>query len=46
VEELFLRGWSDRAIARRVLGRESGSYYGSLGELGRINVVRGIRERS
>jgi len=46
VEELSLRGWSDRAIARRVLGRESGSYYGSLGELGRINVVRGIRERS
>lgn len=35
-------GWSDRAIARAVLGREEPVSYASLGDLSRLNLVRSV----
>ncbi|MDQ6635216.1 MAG: MBL fold metallo-hydrolase [Gemmatimonadota bacterium] len=43
VERRAAEGWSDRAIARAVLGAEDFTYYVSRGDLSRINWVRSVR---
>lgn len=43
VDERVARGWSDRAIRRELLGRESFSSYISRGEYGKNNFVAAIR---
>jgi glyoxylase-like metal-dependent hydrolase (beta-lactamase superfamily II) len=43
VDDKVQAGWSDRAITRHTLGREPMAYYGSRGELSKINLVRAIR---
>ncbi len=42
VERRGAEGWSDRAIARSVLGAEDFTYYVSRGDLSRINWVRSV----
>jgi glyoxylase-like metal-dependent hydrolase (beta-lactamase superfamily II) len=42
-ESLIRAGWSDRAVAREVLGREGPPYYVSGGDLSRVNFVRAVR---
>ena len=43
IDHRIAEGWSDRAIAREVLGREDAGYYVSRGSMGRINLVRAVR---
>jgi glyoxylase-like metal-dependent hydrolase (beta-lactamase superfamily II) len=43
MESLIRAGWSDRAVAREVLGREGGANYVSGGDLSRVNFVRAVR---
>jgi glyoxylase-like metal-dependent hydrolase (beta-lactamase superfamily II) len=43
VDDRIARGWSDRAIARDVLGCEDLISYASLGDLSRLNFVRAVR---
>jgi len=43
VDERIARGWSDVAIRRELLGRESFSSYVSRGEYGKTNFVAAIR---
>ncbi len=46
VERRLAQGWSDRAAARAVLGRERPQYYLSFGALSAINFVRAVRRRN
>lgn len=46
IERRIVQGWSDRAIARDVLGREALSYYLSHGAMSRITFVRQVRAES
>jgi ribonuclease/clavin/mitogillin len=43
IDEKIAAGWSDRAIAREVLGREDWAGFVSRGEYARINMVRALR---
>lgn len=43
IEGRIARGWSDREIARAVLGREESAYYISRGQMSKINFVRAVR---
>jgi endoribonuclease LACTB2 len=43
VERLAVAGWSDRAIAREVLGPEGPVTYVTFGDLSHLNFVRAIR---
>jgi glyoxylase-like metal-dependent hydrolase (beta-lactamase superfamily II) len=43
IEQHIAAGWSDRAIARDVLGREALMYYISGGRMSKINFVRAVR---
>jgi ribonuclease/clavin/mitogillin len=43
IDEKIAAGWSDRAIARELLGREEYTHYVSRGEMSRINLVRAVR---
>jgi hypothetical protein len=42
IEQYHARAWSDRAIARRVLGREDAAYYVSHGAMSKLNFVRAV----
>jgi hypothetical protein len=42
IERYHTCGWSDRAIARRVLGREDAAYYVSHGAMSKRNFVRAV----
>lgn len=44
VDERIARGWSDRAIARDVLGREDSAYYVTRGAMSKINFVKAVRD--
>ncbi len=44
IERHIAAGWSDRAIAREVLGREEGVHYVSAGHYSRINLVKAVRQ--
>ncbi|HET7584903.1 MAG TPA: MBL fold metallo-hydrolase [Gemmatimonadaceae bacterium] len=43
IERRLDAGWSERATARAVLGREPLAYYVSLGALSAVNLVRAVR---
>lgn len=43
IERRIAQGWSDRAIARDVLGREDLAYYVSRGAMSRITFVAQVR---
>ncbi len=43
VERHVADGWSDRAIARELLGREAVEHYVSRGKMSKINFVRAVR---
>jgi glyoxylase-like metal-dependent hydrolase (beta-lactamase superfamily II) len=43
IERRVADGWSDRAIAREVLGREDAAHYVSRGAMSKINFVRAVR---
>lgn len=43
IERRIAQGWSDRAIARAVLGREDLAYYVSRGDMSRIAFVSQVR---
>ena len=43
IDQRVADGWSDRAIARQVLGREGITHYVSAGDLSNINFVRAVR---
>jgi glyoxylase-like metal-dependent hydrolase (beta-lactamase superfamily II) len=44
VDRRLSGGWTDRAIARELLGREELAHYVSRGRMSRINLVRALRE--
>lgn len=46
IERRIAAGWSDRAIARHLLGREESVHYVSAGHYSRINFVRAVRRVS
>lgn len=43
IERRIAEGWSDRAIARDILGREDAAHYVSRGAMSKINFVRAVR---
>ena len=44
IEHRIAEGWSDRAIARAVLGREDLAYYVSRGAMSRVGFVARVRD--
>lgn len=46
IESHIAAGWSDRAIARAILGREALAHYASRGQMSRINFVAAVRATS
>lgn len=44
IEHRIAEGWSDRAIARAVLGREALTYYVSRGAMSRVTLVARVRD--
>ncbi|MGH7647963.1 MAG: hypothetical protein ACREND_07575, partial [Gemmatimonadaceae bacterium] len=43
IEQRIAHGWSDRAIARSILGREDLAYYVSRGAMSRLAFVAQVR---